>query len=176
MSKQTRLVAKNKILNDKNYYSQIAPIIQEKIDKLQLTTDQLQELNDFACQINEGSITMDQVILQLRGGGREEDLIELLKLIALLGFGAWANSLLRVEAVQLPANPNYRGWSTKPHFPANYNYGSSSTRHQIRKPPTISQDEYSALSKTEKRRLPDSRDKFIQIPDRPKLDNHYFFF
>ena len=160
----------NKMLNDKNYYPQIAPIIQEKIDKLQLTTDQLHELNDFARQINEGSITMEEAVLQIRGG---DGLIEVLGIIAFFIFVQWHSSRFAVEAFQPIINQNYRGWGTKADFPANYNDGASSTRHQMRKPPTISQDEYSALSKAERRRLPDSRDKTIEIPNRPKLDVGY---
>ena len=58
----------DRILNNKNSYLQIAHIFGEKIDKIQLTDDQIKEFNNLAIELNSGSITMEEAILQLIGG------------------------------------------------------------------------------------------------------------
>lgn len=53
---------------------QIASIAQPKIDKIKLTRQQLKQVNDLAFLVNSGSITIDEALLQLRGGEGITDL------------------------------------------------------------------------------------------------------
>lgn len=57
------------ILGNKNYYPQIAPIIESKIDKMVLTDEQIDNLNLICYKLQKGSITIDKAILEIRGGG-----------------------------------------------------------------------------------------------------------
>lgn len=59
----------NRILENKNYYPQIAPIIESKIDKMVLTDEQIHDLNLINHNnLLKGSITINKVILEIRGG------------------------------------------------------------------------------------------------------------
>jgi len=60
------------ILNNKNYYPEIASIIETKMDTMILTDKQTQDL-DFICyQLRNGSITVEKAVLKLRAGGFQE--------------------------------------------------------------------------------------------------------
>lgn len=59
----------NRILENKNKYPQIAPIIESKIDKIVLTDEQIDNLNLIYYKLQNGSITIDKAILEIRGGG-----------------------------------------------------------------------------------------------------------
>ena len=48
----------DRILRNKHYYPQIAHILEEKVDKIRLTNDQIKEFNNLALQLNCGSITV----------------------------------------------------------------------------------------------------------------------
>jgi hypothetical protein len=87
------------ILSNKNGYPQIATIPESKVDKIRLTNDQIKEFNNLALQLNSGSITMEEAVLQLRGG----ELSDIVGVIAFVIFINWYDSLFGVEAFQ--ANP-----------------------------------------------------------------------
>ena len=61
-------IEQDRILSNKNSYPQIAHILEEKVDKIRLTNDQIKQFNNLALQLNSGSITMEEAILQLIGG------------------------------------------------------------------------------------------------------------
>ena len=90
----------DKILSNKNGYPQIATIPESKVDKIRLTNDQIQQFNNLALQLNSGSITMEEAVLQLRGG---DGLTDIVAAIAFVIFINWYDSLFGVQAFQ--ANP-----------------------------------------------------------------------
>jgi hypothetical protein len=59
----------DKILSNKNSYPQIALIIQSEMDKMVLTDQQSEDLNLLCYKLENGSITLDKVVLELQGGG-----------------------------------------------------------------------------------------------------------
>ena len=94
-------IEQDKILSNKNGYPQIANILEEKVDKIRLTNDQIQQFNNRALQLTSSSITMEKAVLQLRGGANE--FTELVAVIAFVVFVNWYDSLFGVKAFQ--ANP-----------------------------------------------------------------------
>jgi hypothetical protein len=85
------------ILGNKNYYPQIAPIIGSKIDKIRLTNEQIKQFNNLTLQLNSGSITMEETVLQIRGG---DVLTDVVAVIAFVIFVNLYDSLFGVEAFQ----------------------------------------------------------------------------
>jgi hypothetical protein len=57
----------DKILSNKNSYPQIALIIQSEMDKMVLTDQQSEDLNLLCYKLENGSITLDKAVLELRG-------------------------------------------------------------------------------------------------------------
>ena len=94
-------IEQDRILSNKNGYPQIANILEEKVDKIRLTNDQIQQFNNRALQLTSSSITMEKAVLQLRGGANE--FTELVAVIAFVVFVNWYDSLFGVKAFQ--ANP-----------------------------------------------------------------------
>ena len=90
----------DKILNHQDSYPQIADIFEEKVDKIVLTDSQVEEFTTLALLINDGSITMKEAVLRLRGG---DGLTGVVAVIAFVIFVNWYDSLFGVEAFQ--ANP-----------------------------------------------------------------------
>jgi hypothetical protein len=88
--------AGSKIGTNKNY-SQIAPITPSKVDKIRLTNEQMKQFNNLALQLNNGLITMEEAVLQLRGGSGLTDVVGV---IAFVIFINWYDSLFGVEAFQ----------------------------------------------------------------------------
>ena len=88
------------ILSNKNGYPQIATIPESKVDKIRLTNDQIKEFNNLALQLNSGSITMEEAVLEIRGG---DGLTDVVVVIAFFIFMDWYDSLFGVQAFQ--ANP-----------------------------------------------------------------------
>ena len=80
--------------------SLIAPVITNKPDKSILTDLQLDEFNQISSKFLYGSITMEEAILQLRGG---DELTDVVAVIAFVIFINWYDSLFGVKAFQ--ANP-----------------------------------------------------------------------
>jgi hypothetical protein len=93
-------IEQNIILSNKNGYPQIATIPESKVDKIRLTNDQIQQFNNLALQLNNGSIKMEEAILQLRGG---DGLTDVAAVIVLVIFFNWYDPFFGVEAFQ--ANP-----------------------------------------------------------------------
>jgi hypothetical protein len=92
-----------------NKYPQIATIPESKVDKIRLTNDQIQQFNNLALQLTSGSITMEEAVLQLRGG---DGLTDVVGVIAFVIFANRYDSLFGVEAflnVPLPHQDPF-GW------------------------------------------------------------------
>lgn len=51
-------IEQDRILSNEKYYPQIAHILEEKVDKIILTNEQIKQFNNLARQLNSGSITM----------------------------------------------------------------------------------------------------------------------
>ena len=94
-----RLSAMNqdRILINKKGYLQIATIPDSKVDKIRLTNDQIKQFNNLALQLNSGLITMEEAVLQLRGG---DGLTDVVGVIAFVIFINWYDSLFGVEAFE----------------------------------------------------------------------------
>ena len=102
-------IEQDRILSNKNYSPQIAHILKEKVDKIIVRNDKIQKLNNLALQLNSGSITIEEAVLQLRGG---DGLIDIVVIIAFVIFINWYYSLFGVEvfkAVPLPPQDPF-GW------------------------------------------------------------------
>jgi hypothetical protein len=160
------------ILSNKNGYPQIATIPESKLDKIRLTNDQIQQFNNLALQLNNGSIKMEEAVLQLRGG----ELSDIVGVIAFVIFINWYDSLFGVEAFQANPLPHQDpfGWLSGKYDSKNVGpSGSRSTTFlEMEKPASMPQIQYSALTKSEKRQLtdPKGRDGFLQIGDYPRLN------
>ena len=59
---------RDRILNDKNRYIELAIIPKLKVDKIILTNKQIKQFNNLAFQLNSNSITIKEGVLILRGG------------------------------------------------------------------------------------------------------------
>ena len=93
-------IEQDRILGNKNSYHQIATIPESKVDKIRLTNEQIKQFNNLALQLNSGSITMEEAVLQLRGG---DGLTDVVGILAFVIFINWYDSLFGVKAFQ--ANP-----------------------------------------------------------------------
>jgi hypothetical protein len=165
-------IEQNIILSNKNGYPQIATIPESKVDKIRLTNDQIQQFNNLALQLNNGSIKMEEAVLQLRGG----ELSDIVGVIAFVIFINWYDSLFGVEAFQANPLPHQDpfGWLSGKYDSKNVGpSGSRSTTFlEMEKPASMPHIQYSALTKSEKRQLtdPKGRDGFLQIGDYPRLN------
>jgi hypothetical protein len=166
-------IEQDRILSNKNSYPQIASIVESKVDKIRLTNDQIKQFDILAQELNHGSITMEEAILQIRGG---DGLTDVVAVIAFVIFINWYDSLFGVEAFQANLLPHQDpfGWLSGKYDSRNAGPSPSkpSTSLKMEKPVAIPQSQYSALTKSEKRQLanPKGRDGFIQIEVYPQLD------
>lgn len=90
-----RLSPQDRILSNKNSSPQIATISRSKVDKIRLRNDQMKQFNNLALQLNSGSITMEEAVLQLRGG---DGLTDVVRILAFVIFMNWYDSLFGVKA------------------------------------------------------------------------------
>jgi hypothetical protein len=74
---------------------QIASIPSSKVDKIRLTNEQIKQFDSLVLQLSTDSITMEEAILQLRGGDRLRDVVAI---IAFVIFVNWYGSVFGVEA------------------------------------------------------------------------------
>jgi len=161
-------IEQDRILSNKNSYPKIARIIEEKMDKMVLTDEQIEDLNLICYKLQKGSITIDKAILELRGGGFYD--------WATLAFIIYMFSLQQGNSFQnvpLPHQDPF-GWLSGKYDSKNVGPSPSrpSTSLKMEKPVAMPQPQYSALTKSEKRQLadPKGRDGFIQIEGYPRLD------
>jgi len=88
--------AGSEIGTNKNY-PKIALIPASKVDKIRLTNEQMEQFNNLALQLNSGLITMEEAVLQLRGGSGLTDVVGI---IAFIIFINWCDSQFGVEGFQ----------------------------------------------------------------------------
>lgn len=100
-----------RILSNKTYYPKIAHILEEKVDKIRLTNEQIKQFNNLALQLDSGSITMEEAVLELRGGS---GLTDVAAILAFVIFANWYDSLFGTEAFQAIPLPHMdpMGWSS----------------------------------------------------------------
>jgi len=72
------------ILSNKKGYPQIATIPESKVDKIRLTNGQIKQFNNLALQLNSGSITMEEAVLQLRVGDGLIDVVAVIAFVILI--------------------------------------------------------------------------------------------
>ena len=107
---QVSAIGQNRILINKNGYPQIVTIHESKVNKIRLTNDQIQQFTSnltdnqidqftkLAWQINSGSITMENAILQIRGGTNGDGLADVIAVIAFIIFVNRYDSFFGVQA------------------------------------------------------------------------------
>lgn len=113
---------------------------------------------------------MEEAVLQIRGG---DGLTDVVRIIAVVIFINWYDSLFGVKAFQ--ANPLEHqdpfGWLNGKYDSRNVG-PSGSTCLEMEKPASMPQQEYSGMTKSERRQLPDpiGRDRSINVYGSPRLD------
>ena len=117
-----------------------------------------------------GSTTIDEAVF-LRGGSGMVDLVAIILVVLI---ASWYESLTNVDAFQIGPHKDPRAGVTgmydfrsiRPLNPT-----SKATTLSMQKPPEIPQHEYSAMSKSERRKLadPGGRDRMINEPGYPSL-------
>jgi hypothetical protein len=160
--------------SNKHFYPKIAQINEVKIEKLILTNPKKFDI-DF-----NSDPTMEELILELRGGGVVEVFVVIIAFVAFMKFYG-ADAFLQIQN-PMPQNQRGASWGNNPFRYKNvdpYPYRSSSmgptTSYAIHKPSSMPQTEYSGLTKSERRQLPDpmGRDRAINIDGYPKLELRY---
>ena len=156
------------------YSPKIVTIPVSKLDKIRFTKEQIKELNNLVMELNSGSLTMEEAILKLRGGEVWTDLVSL---IAFIIFCTWFNDPVveGFEPITLPHQDLFGLLSGKYSDKNVDPYGSRSkpmTRLKMQKPTLMPQQEYSGLTKSERRQLPNpvGRDKSINVDGYLRLD------
>ena len=156
------------VLRSNNQCAGIAPIIKAKMDKMTLTDQQIEDLNLICYKLQNGSITIDKTILELRAGGFYD--------WAMLAFIIYMFSLQQGNSFQnvpLPHQDPF-GWLSGKYDSKNVGPSGSrpTTCLEMEKPASMPQVQYSGLTKSEKRQLtdPKGRDGFIQIEGYPRLN------
>jgi hypothetical protein len=91
---------KESITRIQKNYTQTATIPESKVDKIRLTNEQIKQFNNLALQLNSGSITMEEAVLELLGG---DGLTDVVAVLAFIIFVNWYDSFFGAEAFQ--ANP-----------------------------------------------------------------------
>ena len=166
-------IEQDRILSNQNGYPQIAIIPELKVDKIKLTDEQIKQFSNLAIQLNNGSITMEEAILGLRGG---DGLTDIVAVIAFVIFINWYDWFFSVESLQANPLPHHDplGWLTSKYNSKNVGPSGSrpTTYLEMEKPTSMPQPEYSGMTKSERRQLPDpkGRDSLIQIEGYPRLD------
>ena len=156
------------IQSNKNSYPQIASILESKIDKMVITDQQIEDLNLICYKLQTGSVTLDTAILKLRAGGFYD--------LATLAFIIYMLSLHQGNSFQSVPTPHMDpvGWLSGKYNSRNVGAVSSqpTTRLGMEKPASMPQQQYSDMTKSERRQLPDprGRDGIIKIDRYPQLD------
>ena len=90
---------------------QIVPLIRSKVNKVILTNQQIEQFDIITKQLISGSITMEEAILQIRGG---DGLTDIVAVIAFVIFINWYDSLFGVEAFKANPLPHMdpMGWAS----------------------------------------------------------------
>lgn len=140
-------IEESKICTSQNY-PKIVTISPSKIDKIRLTNQQIKQFDIIVKKCMDGSITMEEAILELRGG---DDLTDVAAIITFIIFVNWYDSLFGVKAFQGNPLPHMDpfGWSSGKYNSRNSGQSSSNTPsrferetfHQMRQMCSASADE-----------------------------------
>ena len=167
-----RLSPIEEIKTNKNY-TEIANIPASKFDKIKLTKEQIKQFTNLALELNNGSIKMEEAILQIRGG---DGLTDVVTILAFVIFVNWYDSLFGAQAFQANLLPHQDpfGWLSGKYNSENVAPSSSrpTTYLEMEKPASMPQQEYSGMTKSERRKLPDpiGRNRFINVDGYQRLD------
>ena len=105
----------HRLINNRKY--ELAPTVckyaetcfdgNKQVDKIQLTNIQIRKFDDFANQLYRREITLEQALIQVRGGG-----CEIILLVGFLYFLNWYDSKFYGEAFipDLPPHHDLLGW------------------------------------------------------------------
>ena len=160
-------IEESRIRTNKNY-PQIATIPESKVDKIRLTNEQIKEFNLVYYKLQKGSITIDKAVLEIRAGGFSD-----WSALAFIIFMYSVHQSDSFQSVPLP-HMDPLGWLSGKYDSRNAGSSPSrpTTRLKMEKPVLMPQHEYSALTKSERRQLPDprGRDRFIDVDGSPRLD------
>lgn len=117
-------------VTNQDFHPRVAAIPESKVDKIKLTTAQIKQLNNLAFQVKNNSITMEEAVLQLRGG---EGFTDVAAVIAFVVFMNWYDSLFGVEAFKIQPLPHQDpfGW-----FSGKYNSKNAGNQHCLTHPPS----------------------------------------
>jgi hypothetical protein len=154
-------------------FPQAGPPVIKNSDKIVLTDKQIDQFDLLGHQVIGGSITIEEAVLQFRGG---DGLTNVVGILALVIFINWYDSLFGVQAFQANPLPHQDpfGWLSGKYDFRNVGPCPSKppTSLEMEKPAAMLQPQYSALTKLEKRQLadPKRRDGFIQIGGYPRLE------
>ena len=158
-----------RLLNTKNYYPKIAPTIISKPNKMVLTNKQIEDINIIGYKLKSNQISLDKAVLELRGGGFYDWAAVILMLYMLKSQQADG-----FKGVPLP-HKDPVGWANNK-YNRNVGHGHSGSRPitslKMKKPASMSQQEYSGMPKSEKRKLPDplGRYRSINVDGYPELN------
>nr|YP_010133976.1 hypothetical protein KYU77_pgp131 [Tryblionella apiculata]QWM93465.1 hypothetical protein [Tryblionella apiculata] len=164
---------KESITRIQKNYTQTATIPESKVDKIRLTNEQIKQFNNLALQLNSGSITMEEAVLELRGG---DGLTDVVAVLAFIIFVNWYDSFFGAEAFQANPLPHQDpfGWLSRKYDFKNVGPSPSrpTTNLEMEKPASMPQQQYSGMTKSERRQLPDprGRDGFIEVEGYPRLN------
>ena len=75
-----RLSPIEQTVSNKNGYPKTVTIPESKVDKIRLT----KQFNNLARQLNNGSITMEEAVLQLRGGSGLSDVVAIIAFVTFI--------------------------------------------------------------------------------------------
>ena len=145
----------------------IARVINNSPEKIAFTEKQMDQLYDLAVRYRNNSMSREEFILELRGGGIEDWVAAFGIIIAIITL------INNVDAFQVPPNP---GAIVPPHLQwlyGNQQPGYSSPSLHMEKPSAMPHQEYISLTKEQKRNLPDHRDGFITVEGHPNLVVRY---
>ena len=134
--------------------SLIAPVISNRPKKILLTNEQIDKFSKISSEFRDGSINMDEAILQLRGGGKFKD-------ISFIVLYIWLYKLQNnhVEGFQ-PIRPPHQEWMSKgadQRPPYAGGYGSSNSGSSLGL--TYTNDGFNELSQTK------IQNAYSQIPN-----------
>ena len=118
-------VVRAEVLRGNTQCPGIAPIIKAKMDKMTLTDYQVQELEAIFIKLQNNSITMEEAVLEIRGGGFGD----LAAILAFVIFVNWYDSLFGVEGFQVAPLPHQDpfGWLSGKYSSKNVGPSSSPT-------------------------------------------------
>ena len=133
----------------------------------------MKQLNNLALQVNNGSIKIEEAIVELRGGDIFLYLALVIGFIFLFRLNDCSFGVEGFEPIPLPHKDPF-GWSSGKYYRRGNNpYGSKQiTGLKMEKPTSMPQQDYSSLTKSERRKLPDplGRDRSINVDGYTKLE------